>query len=145
VLAASARAEREVGEVRCRKVVNISSISGLAGTPGQANYSAAKAGLVGLTKALSKEWGRYNITVNTVAFGLITTRLTSAPDGSLIDVHGTAVPVGMNPALAQAATDRIPLGRAVSPQEAARAVYFFCGPDSDYVTGQTLPCSGGAG
>ncbi len=89
-------------------MVNISSISGLAGTPGQANYSAAKAGLVGLTKALSKEWGRYNITVNTVAFGLITTRLTSAPDGSLIDVDGAAVPVGMNPALAQAAKDRIP-------------------------------------
>ena len=62
----------------CRKVVNISSIAGLGGNAGQANYSAAKAGVTGLTKALAKEWGRYNVNVNAVAFGLIRTRLTEA-------------------------------------------------------------------
>ena len=76
----------------CRKVVNISSIAGLGGNAGQANYAAAKAGIIGLTKTLAKEWGRYNVTVNTVAFGLIKTRLTEAPadGGATIDVAGPA-------------------------------------------------------
>ena len=74
VIAAAAKAEVAAGGVaRCRKVVNISSIAGLGGNPGQVNYAAAKAGITGVTRTMSKEWGRYNVTVNTVAFGWIKT------------------------------------------------------------------------
>jgi 3-oxoacyl-[acyl-carrier protein] reductase len=131
--------------VPCRKVVNISSVAGLGGNPGQANYAAAKAGVTGLTKTMAKEWGRYNVTVNTVAFGLIRTRLTSTPaggDGS-IDVAGREIKVGVNPDLLAAMERSIPLGRSGSPDEAAGAVYLLCTPESDYVSGQTLICAGG--
>jgi 3-oxoacyl-[acyl-carrier protein] reductase len=83
VIAAAVKAAKAAGEpVPCRKVVNISSLAGTGGNAGQANYSSAKAGVTGLTKALAKEWGRYNVTVNTVAFGLIKTRLTETPADS---------------------------------------------------------------
>lgn len=142
-LVKAARAEGR--EVPCRKVVNISSIAGLGGNAGQANYAAAKAGVTGLTKTIAKEWGRYNVTVNTVAFGLITTRLTEAPaggDGS-IDVAGREIKVGVNPQLLDAMAAQIPLGRAGTPQEAAGTVYLLCRPESDYVSAQTLVCGGG--
>jgi len=146
VIAAQVKAAKAAGEpVPCRKVVNISSIAGLGGNAGQANYSAAKAGITGLTKALAKEWGRYNVTVNTVAFGLIKTRLTEAPaDGdSTIDVEGREIKVGVNPALLTAMEQMIPLGRAGTPADAAGSVYLFCIPESDYVSAQTLVCGGG--
>lgn len=131
--------------VPCRKVVNISSIAGLGGNAGQANYAAAKAGITGLTRALAKEWGRYNVTVNTVAFGLIKTRLTEAPAGgdATIDVQGQQIKVGVNPGLLAAMEQLIPLGRAGTPADAAGAVYLFCIPESDYVSAQTLICGGG--
>lgn len=131
--------------VPCRKVVNISSMAGLGGNAGQANYAAAKAGVTGLTKALAKEWGRLNVTVNTVAFGLIKTRLTEAPaDGdATIDVAGNQIKVGVNPGLLSAMETAIPLGRAGTATEAAGAVYLFCTPDSNYVSAQTLVCGGG--
>jgi 3-oxoacyl-[acyl-carrier protein] reductase len=131
--------------VKCRKVVNISSLAGLGGNAGQANYAAAKAGVTGLTKAMSKEWGRYNVTVNTVAFGLIKTRLTEAPAGGdgTIDVEGREIKVGVNPALLSAMETMIPLGRGGTPEEAAGAVYLLCTPESNYVSGQTLVCGGG--
>lgn len=138
-------AKSDGAAVPCRKVVNISSVAGLGGNPGQANYAAAKAGVTGLTKTLAKEWGRYNVTVNTVAFGLIRTRLTSTPadgDGS-IDVAGREIKVGVNPDLLATMERSIPLGRAGSPDEAAGAVYLLCTPESDYVSGQTLICAGG--
>ena len=146
VISAAVKQARAAGEpVPCRKVVNISSIAGVGGNAGQANYAAAKAGVTGLTKALAKEWGRLNVTVNTVAFGLIRTRLTEAPaDGSAsIDVQGRTIAVGVNPDLLAAMEARIPLGRAGTPREAAGAVHLFCTPDSDYVSGQTLVCGGG--
>jgi 3-oxoacyl-[acyl-carrier protein] reductase len=129
----------------CRKVVNISSIAGLGGNAGQANYAAAKAGVTGLTKTLAKEWGRYNVTVNTVAFGLISTRLTQAPaDGdATIAVQGREIKVGVNPQLLATMEQMIPLGRAGTPAEAAGAVYLLCIPESDYVSAQTLICGGG--
>ncbi|WP_319448734.1 MULTISPECIES: SDR family NAD(P)-dependent oxidoreductase [unclassified Mycobacterium] len=129
----------------CRKVVNVSSLSGVGGNSGQANYSAAKAGLIGLTKALAKEWGRYNVTVNAVAFGLITTRLTAATvDGAeSIDIQGRNIKVGVNPALLTAIENMVPLGRAGTPTEAAGAVYLLCTPESDYISAQTLVCAGG--
>ncbi|MGO8771916.1 SDR family NAD(P)-dependent oxidoreductase [Mycobacterium sp.] len=131
--------------VPCRKVVNISSLAGTGGNAGQANYSSAKAGVTGLTKALAKEWGRYNVTVNTVAFGLIKTRLTETPadgDGT-IDVAGNEIKVGVNPSLLAAMEQMVPLGRGGTPAEAAGAVYLFCIPESDYVSAQTLVCGGG--
>lgn len=145
VISAAVKKAKEAGEpVPCRKVVNISSVAGLGGNPGQANYSAAKAGVTGLTKALAKEWGRYNVTVNTVAFGLIKTRLTeSASEGDTIDVEGKKIQVGVNPDLLSSMERMIPLGRAGVPTDAAGAVYLFCIPESDYVSAQTLVCSGG--
>ncbi|MDY6995632.1 MAG: SDR family oxidoreductase [Actinomycetota bacterium] len=131
--------------VPCRKVVNVSSLAGLCGNAGQANYAAAKAGVVGLTKTMAKEWGRYNVTVNAVAFGLIKTRLTEAPAdaGGTIDVQGRELKVGVNPDLLAAMEQSIPLGRAGTPADAAGAVYLFCSPESDYISAQTVVCSGG--
>ncbi|MEG9225023.1 SDR family NAD(P)-dependent oxidoreductase [Aeromicrobium sp. Sec7.5] len=146
VISAAVKAERAAGSSRVtRKVVNISSIAGTAGNTGQVNYSAAKAGIIGVTKTLAKEWGRYDVTVNCVAFGLIRTRLTEAPagGGSTIDVDGRELAVGVNPELLAQLERGIPLGRAGTPAEAAGAVAMFCSPDSDYVSGQTLVCGGG--
>jgi 3-oxoacyl-[acyl-carrier protein] reductase len=132
-------------QVPCRKIVNISSIAGLSGNAGQANYSAAKAGVTGLTKTMAKEWGRYNVTVNTVAFGLIRTRLTDSPaDGdATISVDGRDIRVGVNPDLLASMVQMIPLERSGTPEDAAGAVYLLCIPESDYVSAQTLVCSGG--
>ncbi|MWA02890.1 SDR family oxidoreductase [Actinomadura sp. LD22] len=146
VISAAVKEAKAAGEpVPCRKVVNISSIAGLGGNAGQANYAAAKAGVTGLTKTLAKEWGRLNTTVNTVAFGLIRTRLTEAPadGGSTIDVQGREIKVGVSPRLLDAMEAGIPLGRAGTPGEAAGAVYLLCIPESDYISGQTLVCGGG--
>jgi 3-oxoacyl-[acyl-carrier protein] reductase len=144
VISAAAKAEKASGAVRCRKVVNISSLAGTGGNAGQSNYSAAKAGILGLSKTLAKEWGRYNVTVNTVAFGFIKTRLTEeAAAGATIEVEGREIAVGMSPALAAALEQMIPLGRGGTPEEAAGAVYLLCLPESDYVSGQTLICGGG--
>ena len=144
VISAAAKREREAGEARCRKVVNISSTSGLQGNPGQANYSSAKAGMLGLTKTLAKEWGRYNVTVNAVAYGVINTRLTSVTtEEKTIKVEGRDIKVGVNPAVMDAATKQIALGRAGTVDEAAGAVYLLCSPESSYITGQTLVCGGG--
>jgi 3-oxoacyl-[acyl-carrier protein] reductase len=146
VISSAAKQARTAGEpVPCRKVVNISSIAGLGGNAGQANYAAAKAGVTGLTKALAKEWGRYNVTVNTVAFGLIKTRLTETPAGGdgTIDVQGREIKVGVNPDLLSAMERMIPLGRGGTPAEAAGAVYLFCLPESDYISAQTVICGGG--
>lgn len=146
VIAAAVKVAKDAGEpVPCRKVVNISSMAGLGGNAGQANYAAAKSGVTGLTKTMAKEWGRYNVTVNTVAFGLIKTRLTEATaDGNAtIDVEGREIKVGVNPALLGAMEQMIPLGRAGTPSDAAGAVYLFCIPESDYVSAETLVCGGG--
>lgn len=141
----NAKKEAEAGQKAYRKVVNISSIAGTGGNVGQANYSAAKAGIIGLTMALAKEWGRYNVNVNAVAFGLIRTRMTeaSAVGDSTIDVAGRKLKVGVNPELLEIMERSIPLGRSGTPEEAAGAVYLLCIPESNYVSGQTLICGGG--
>jgi 3-oxoacyl-[acyl-carrier protein] reductase len=144
VISAAVKAERADGRVVNRKVVNISSLAGVGGNAGQANYSAAKAGVEGLTRTLSKEWGRLSVNVNAVAFGLISTRLTQAADaGASIDVDGRQIKVGVNPQLLQSMEAMIPLGRAGTAEEAAGAVYLLCLPESDYISGQTLLCAGG--
>ena len=138
--------EQEKGITNYRKVVNISSTSGMNGNAGQINYSTAKAGVVGMAKTMAKEWGRYNVNVNAVGFGLIKTRLTDADakkDDSTIDIEGNKIKVGVNSALFEAAKTMIQLGRPGTPQEAAGAIYMFCIPESNYVTGQILMCHGG--
>jgi 3-oxoacyl-[acyl-carrier protein] reductase len=139
-------AKREIagGQRVMRKVVNITSISGTDGNPGQAGYAAGKAGVIGLTKTLAREWGRYNINVNAVGFGLIQTRMTQPlkPDGK-INMGGKDIPIGVQPAMLDSIAAACPLGRIGSPEEAAGAVLFFCSPLSDYVTGEVLICSGG--
>lgn len=138
--------DKEKGITNFRKVVNISSTSGMNGNAGQVNYATAKAGVVGMAKTMSKEWGRYNVNVNAVGFGLIKTRLTDADaekEESLIDIEGNKIKVGVNSAVFQSAKTIIPLGRPGTPVEAAGAIYMFCIPESNYVTGQILMCHGG--
>jgi 3-oxoacyl-[acyl-carrier protein] reductase len=144
VIRGLSKAESEAGKRIVRKVVNISSVAGLFGNAGQVNYSTGKAGIVGLTQTLAKEWGRMNVTVNCVAYGFIKTRLTvSAAEGATANIGGHEIKVGVNPDLMAALERSIPLGHGGTPEEAAGAVYLFCIPESDYVSGQTLICSGG--
>jgi 3-oxoacyl-[acyl-carrier protein] reductase len=145
VIRGLAKADGDAGRRTVRKVVNISSMAGLFGNAGQANYSTAKAGITGMTMTLAKEWGRLNTTVNCVAYGFIKTRLTEATaDGNATaNIEGREIKVGVNPDLLAFLERTIPLGRAGTPDEAAGAAYLFCIPESDYVSGQTLICSGG--
>jgi len=140
-------AKKEAGEGRevFRKVVNISSMAGTNGNAGQANYSSAKAALVGLTKTMSKEWGRYKVNVNCVAYGFIDTRLTQSLEGddTKVSIEGRDFVVGVPEATRQTLPRMVPLGRAGTPEEAAGAVYLFCIPESDYVSGQVLLVGGG--
>jgi 3-oxoacyl-[acyl-carrier protein] reductase len=142
---AYAKAEADQTRRVHRKVVNISSIAGLSGNAGQAAYSSGKAGIVGLTKTMAKEWGRYNVNVNAVAFGLIETRLTKPLDAeqSTIDIAGNEIQVGIQSKVLRTWSETIPLGRAGTPEEAAGAVYLLCTSESDYITGQVITCGGG--
>lgn len=140
-----AKKENEAGTRVMRKVVNITSISGIDGNAGQIGYSSGKAAVVGMTKTLAKEWGRYNVTVNAVGFGLIDTRLIRPMDGvqDEISIGQRQVRIGMQEQFREQAMKTIPLGRLGTPDDAANAVFFFCSPLSDYVTGEVLVCSGG--
>lgn len=141
-----AKLEAEEGREVFRKVVNISSVSGLGGNAGQINYAAAKAAVVGLTKTLAKEWGRYKVNVNCVAFGFIQTRMTQPLDATHATVHvaGRDLRYGVQPALIEALeTQQIPLGRLGTVEEAANGVYLFCIPESDYISGQVITVGGG--
>ena len=139
------RAEEGEGSCVVRKVVNISSVAGMFGNAGQSNYASAKAGIMGLTQTLAKEWGRLNVTVNCVAFGLVSTRLTSASaeTGATALIEGREIEIGVNPDLLAMFEKMIPMGHSGTPEDAAGAVYLMCIPESDYVSGQTLLCSGG--
>ena len=144
VIRALTKQEKEAGKSVVRKVVNISSVAGLFGNAGQTNYSTAKAGIMGMTQTLAKEWGRMNVTVNCVAYGFIKTRLTVSADSDATEnIDGREIKVGVNPDLMAAMERMIPLGRGGTPDEAAGAVYLLCIPESDYVSGQTLMCTGG--
>jgi 3-oxoacyl-[acyl-carrier protein] reductase len=109
------------------RIINITSVSGQAGQEGQANYSSAKAGLIGLTKASARELASRNITVNAVAPGLVLTELTQDLPEKLLDI----------------VKDRTPLGRFGTPEEIAQAVAFLASDDAAYITGQVLAVDGG--
>jgi 3-oxoacyl-[acyl-carrier protein] reductase len=139
-------AKREAAEGRRihRKVVNITSISATDGGAGQAGYSSGKAAVIGLTRTMAKEWGRYSVNVNAVGFGLIETRLIQPlTTASTIEVKGREIRVGVQPGLLDKVISSSPLGRAGTVEEAAGAVLFFCSPLSDFVTGEVLMCTGG--
>jgi 3-oxoacyl-[acyl-carrier protein] reductase len=139
-----AKKEKEEGREVFRKIVNVSSISGTMGNAGQANYSAGKAAIVGLTKTLAKEWGQFKINVNAVAFGFIETRLTAAKDDSnTMEIGGEKVQLGIPEQLRGMGSMVIPLGRPGTPEEAAGGVFFLCSPWSNYVHGQVLNVTGG--
>ena len=139
-----AKKEKEEGREVFRKVVNVSSISGTMGNAGQVNYSAAKAGVVGLTKTLAKEWGQFKINVNAVAFGFVETRLTAAKEsGNVMTKDGEEIQLGIPEQMRQMAAMIIPIGRPASPQEAAGPVFFLCSPWADYVHGQVINVTGG--
>ena len=117
------------GMMKARKgrIVSITSIVGLTGNPGQANYAAAKAGILGFTKSLAREVGSRGITVNAVAPGFIDTDMTRA----LAEAQRAAL------------NTQIPLGRLGQPADIAAAVAFLCSPDGAYITGETLHVNGG--
>src|SRR3954469_1411082 len=139
-----AKQERDEGREVFRKIVNVSSISGTMGNAGQANYSAGKNGVVGLTKTLAKEWGQFKVNVNAVAFGFIETRLTAAKDDeNVTEIAGEKVQLGIPEQLRGMASMLIPLGRPGTPEEAAGGVFFLCSPWSNFVHGQTLNITGG--
>lgn len=134
----------ETGTTKARKIINVSSTSGTRGNVGQVNYAAGKAGILGLTKTLAKEWGAFNIQVNAVAFGYIETRLTASKDeGATIERNGEAISLGIPDQMRQLAQMAIPMGRAGTPEEAAGALVFFASDLSNYVSGQVLEIAGG--
>jgi len=138
------REKAEQGSASARKIVNVSSTTGTRGNAGQTNYAAGKAGIIGVTKTLAKEWGQFNIQVNAVAFGFIETRLTRAKEeGERISRESADIALGIPQANREIAFKMIPLGRAGTPAEGAGAVLFFSSPLSDYVSGQVLEVTGG--
>jgi 3-oxoacyl-[acyl-carrier protein] reductase len=140
-------AKREIAEGKRvhRKIINISSTSGVAGNAGQVNYSAGKMGIIGLTKTMAKEWGRFNINVNAVAYGFIDTRLTQPKERhETIKVADKQVELGIPEEMRQLALKMIPLGRPGTPEEAAGPVLFLASPLSDYVTGAVILVTGGS-
>ncbi|MBK7600044.1 MAG: SDR family oxidoreductase [Acidobacteria bacterium] len=140
-------AKQEIAEGKRihRKIINVSSTSGVAGNPGQANYAAGKMGIVGVTKTLAKEWGRFNINVNAVAYGFIDTRLTQSKESQTpVHVGENEIQLGIPDTMRQMAVNFIPLGRPGTPEEAAGPVLFLASPLSDYVTGTVMLVTGGS-
>jgi 3-oxoacyl-[acyl-carrier protein] reductase len=127
---------RDRERVAPRRIVNIASVAGIHGSVGNANYAAAKAGVIALTRSVAREWARFGVTVNAVAPGYVETRLTAAR-------AGRDDAFGIPPDIRDALLARIPVGRGGTPQDVAHAVAFFCSPLSGYVTGQVLEVDGG--
>jgi 3-oxoacyl-[acyl-carrier protein] reductase len=140
----AAKAERNEGREVFRKIVNVTSISGTMGNAGQANYSAAKAGVTGLTKTIAKEWGQFKVNVNAVAFGFVETRLTAAKEeAGSIEREGETIELGIPEQQRAMASMIIPVGRPARPDEAAGPVLFLASELANYVHGQILNVTGG--
>jgi 3-oxoacyl-[acyl-carrier protein] reductase len=132
------------GQAKARKIINISSTTGTRGNIGQVNYAAGKAGIIGVTKTLAKEWGRFNIQVNAIAYGMIDTRLTqSEGEDNFTERDGQRIKLGIPEQNRQMAPMLIPMGRPGTPREAAGPVLFFASELSNYVSGQVLEITGG--
>ena len=145
--AAKKEMEATSAAARPRSILNVSSTSGTHGNPGQANYATAKAGVVGLTKTVAKEWGPFNVRCNALAFGFIATRLTGDKGAASISVGGKTVPLGIpgGEAAADAAAEMmIPLKRVGTPEEGAGAMLMLVSPYSSFISGQTVEVTGGA-
>ena len=139
-----AKRERAEGREVFRKIVNVSSIAGTMGAPGQGNYAAGKAGLVGLTKTLAKEWAQFKINVNAVAFGWVQTRLTGAQDDeNALVMDGERVQLGIPEQIRATAPSLAPLGRPAEPHEAAGGIFLLCTPWSNFIHGQVINVTGG--
>lgn len=132
----AAKKEMESGAPKIRKIVNISSIAGVRGNAGQANYASAKAGVIGLTKTIAREWGKFQVCSNCIAPGFIETRLTApkeSPDS----------PIGLPPGAGEMAKMMIPLNRTGKPEDIANVALFLSSHLSDYVSGQCIIVDGG--
>jgi 3-oxoacyl-[acyl-carrier protein] reductase len=139
-----AKAEREQGIENFRKVVNVSSVAGTMGAPGQANYAAGKAAVVGLTKTVAKEWAQFKINVNAVAFGWVETRLTGTMDEeNAIEIGGERVQLGIPQKIRDTAPSLSPLGRPASARDAAGGIFLLCTPWANFIHGQLLNVTGG--
>jgi 3-oxoacyl-[acyl-carrier protein] reductase len=141
----AAKAERNEGTEVFRKIINVSSTSGMMGNAGQVNYSAAKMGVVGLTKTLAKEWGQFKINVNAVAFGFVETRLTQAKEAGdeMTSPSGEKIELGIPEQMRAMASAIIPLGRPATPEEASGPVLFLASPLANYIHGQVIDVTGG--
>src|SRR5690242_4485723 len=140
----AAKAEKNEGREVFRKIVNISSVSGTMGNAGQANYSAAKAGVTGLTKTIAKEWGQFKVNCNAIAFGFVETRLTAAKENAgEIERGGEKIELGIPEQMRQMGAMMIPLGRPATPEEAAGPVMLLCSEYANYIHGQVINVTGG--
>jgi|MGYP001237229711 3-oxoacyl-[acyl-carrier protein] reductase len=111
------------------KIINVSSVAGLRGTMGQINYGAAKSGVIGITMSAAREWSRFHINVNAVAFGVVATRMTEV--------------IRTDPRFSEEYRKQIPFGRYATPEDVAPAMLFLASSDADYITGQTMSICGG--
>jgi 3-oxoacyl-[acyl-carrier protein] reductase len=144
ILRDAAKKDMAEGKRVHRKIINITSLAGVSGNSGQVNYSAAKAGVQGLTMALAKEWGRYSINVNAVAYGFVETRLTEEKSAdTIIKMGNKEIAVGVPKGVRDAVKQMSPLGRSASTEEAAGPVLFLASHLSDFITGEVIVCSGG--
>lgn len=136
--------ETQQEDEHIRKVVNVASMAGTRGNARQSVYSAAKAGLTGLTRSLSKEWGRYKVNVNCVAFGMIDTRQTRPKeDGESVSIGDRRFFIGSPREKVEALSKMIPIGRLGKVEEAAGAICLLCLPEANYINGQIIEVGGG--
>ncbi len=124
------RAREAPRSVSNGKMINVTSVAGLRGTVGQINYAASKAGLIGITMSAAREWGRYGVNVNCVAFGMVETRMTEK--------------IRTDPRFMDEYKKQITLGRYAKPEDVAPAIAFLASSEADYITGQVLNVCGGA-